>query len=368
MRLLVAISHHGLGHLAQTAPVLDALLAAHPDIEFLVWSGVVSERLTERIHAFFQHRCDPADVGLVMHDALRVDVAASREAYLEFHHDWPARVAREAEWLRDQGCDAVLSDVACLPLAAAAHAGIPGFGLCSLNWVDIAHAYLAEQPGMARVLEEMAAAYRSARAFLRVTPAMSMAWLENAEAVPPIAARGVDCGAALRARLGMAPEERLLLIGFGGIAYRASLPALPRVRWLVPDCWLGSRPLADHSTPGDLRTSRPDLVPFSDTGLVFLDLLASCDALVTKVGYGSFVEAAAAGIPVLYLDRPDWPESPILTLWLMAHTPSQGIDEAALFEPTIAARLAALWAAQPMRCASAAGAEHAARRVLECLL
>ena len=367
MRLLVAISHHGLGHLAQAAPVLDALYALRPDIEFLVWSGVASKHLRARIHAPFQHRFDPADVGLVMHDALRVDVAASREAYLEFHRDWAARVQREAEWLGALGCSAVLSDVACLPLAAAAQAGIPGFGLCSLNWVDIASAYLAAQPGMARVLEEMAAAYHSARAFLRVTPAMPMDWLENTEAVPPIAARGIGCGAALRARLGMAPEERLLLIGFGGIAYQAALPVLPRVRWLVPDDWLDERPPA-HSDPGDLRTDRSDLVPFSDTGLDFLDLLASCDALVTKVGYGSFVEAAAVGIPVLYLDRPDWPESPVLTRWLVAHTPAAGIDAAALFDPAVAARLAALWTARPMPRVATAGAEHAARRLLECLL
>ncbi len=367
MRLLVAISHHGLGHLAQAAPVLDALYAERPDIEFLVWSGVASKHLRARIHAPFQHRFEPADVGLVMHDALRVDVAASREAYLEFHRDWAVRVKREAEWLSALGCSAVLSDVACLPLAAAAHAGIPGFGLCSLNWVDIASAYLAEQPDMARVLEEMAAAYRSARTFLRVTPAMPMDWLENTEAVPPIAARGVGCGTALRTRLGMAPEERLLLIGFGGIAYRATLPALPNVRWLVPNDWLDGQPLT-HSNPCDLRTSRTDLVPFSDTGLNFLDQLASCDALVTKVGYGSFVEAAAVGIPVLYLDRPDWPESPVLARWLMAHTPAAGIDAATLFDPAIAAHLTALWAARPMPRTATAGAEHAAKRVLECLL
>lgn len=354
MRLLVAISHHGLGHLAQTAPVLDALHAARPDLEFLVWSGVPRAALAARVHAPFQHRHEPADVGLAMHDAVRVDLAASRAAYLAFHQDWDTRVADEAAWLRERGIGGVLSDVACLPLAAAARAGIPGVAMCSLNWVDIAGAYLAEQAGMATVLEQLAAACRSARAFLRVVPAMPMDWLEKREAVPPIAARGVARGDALRARLRLGQDERLVLLGFGGIGYQTAkpLPVLKGVRWLVPDDW---------------RQERADLIPFSRGGLSFIDLLASCDALVTKVGYGSFVEAAAASIPVLCIDRPDWPETPYLRDWLLAHARATMIDEACLFDPAIAAPLAALLAAPRMPRVAVDGATVAARRVLELL-
>jgi hypothetical protein len=63
--------------------------------------------------------------------------------------------------------------------------------------------------------------------------------------------------------------------------------------------------------------------------LSFLDLLASCDVLITKVGYGSFVEAAAHAVPVLYLDRPDWPETPYLAAWLAEHGNALSLDEAA---------------------------------------
>lgn len=366
MRLLVAISHHGLGHLAQAAPVLNALHATRPDLEFLVWSGVTRAALAARIRAPFQHRHEPADVGLAMHDAVRVDLAASQAAYLAFHQDWAARVAREAVWLRDQGITGILSDASCLPLAAANQAGIPGVAMCSLNWVDIASAYLAEQPGMTQVLEQMAVAYHSARAFLRVVPAMPMNWLANREAVPPIAAQGVKRGAELRARLGLRHDERLVLIGFGGIGYQAArpLPVVNGVRWLVPDDWRVEEAAAAVT---EAVNKRVDLIPFARTGLPFLDLLASCDTLVTKVGYGSFVEAAVAGIPVLYIDRPDWPETPYLRDWLLAHTRAVVIEEAQLFDPAIAALLTALLAAPHLPEVAADGAAVAARRVLELL-
>ena len=358
MRLLAAISHHGLGHLAQAAPVLNALRTARPDLDLLVWSGVPHTALAARIQAPFRHRHEAADVGLTMHDAVRVDLEASGAAYLAFHRDWDARVAREADWLRDERIDGVLADAACLPLAAAARAGIPGVGLCSLNWVDIAGAYLAEQPGMEAVLDQMQQAYESARAFLRATPAMPMDWLDNRESVPPIAARGVARGAELRGRLGLDAGESLVLIGFGGIGYRAArpLPTLASIRWLVPDDWLA---------PGS--AARADLLPFARAGLPFIDLLASCDALVTKVGYGSFVEAAAAGVPLLYIDRPDWPETPFLADWLARNADAERITEADLFAPGVAAPLARLLARGRRRGIAADGAETAAGRLLALL-
>ena len=51
-------------------------------------------------------------------------------------------------------------------------------------------------------------------------------------------------------------------------------------------------------------------------GIEFGDMLASCDAVLTKPGYGTFVEAACAGVPVLYVARKDWPEEPYLVNWL----------------------------------------------------
>jgi hypothetical protein len=348
MKLLAAISHHGLGHLAQAGPVLDALASLRPGLRLTIWSGLDAAILHRRVAAPFAHRADAADIGLAMVDAMRVDVAASRAAYLEFHRDWARRVEREAEWLAAAGFDAVLADAAHLPLAAARRAGIRAIALCSLNWHDIATAYLADQPGMDEPLARMAEAYAGAEAFLQPAPSMPMTWLANRRVIPPIAARGRARREELARRLGLAHGERLVLVGFGGIGYRAVLPRLRDVRWLVPQV------AAD---------ARADLTAFADLGMPFLDLLASSDALLTKVGYGGFVEAAAHGIPVLYLDRPDWPETPWLTTWLRAHAHAVGIDEESLASPRLERQLAELWA-RPARVAVVAnGAEVAAELI-----
>lgn len=355
MRILVAISHHGLGHLAQAAPIINALDAHRPGLQWLIWSGLPESALAARLDIAFARRGEAADVGLAMRDAMRVDSAASAAAYRAFHADWAARVAREARWLRDQQVDAVLADAAYLPLAAAAQAGIPAVAFCSLNWRDILAAYLADQPGMAPILEQIAAAYAAARAFLRLTPAMPMAWLAQRETLPPVAAQGRQRRDELNGRLHLPRRRKLVLVGFGGIAYpgRASLPELADTSWLVPDDWLA---------PG-----RADLVGWSRGEMPFLDLLASCDALVTKTGYGSFVEAALHAIPVLYLDRPDWPESPYLCAWLRQHGRADAIGEHELFSRAVGTRLAHLWNQPAKPAVNAPGAAAAAQRILQLL-
>ncbi len=352
MKLLAAVSHHGLGHLAQAAPVLNRLKSIQPDLDLTVWSGLSHAALAARIPFLFRHRAEAADVGLAMIDALSVDLAASHAAYLDFHRDWDQRVEREARWLQDQGFHGVFADVAYLPLAAAEQAGIPGVALCSLNWRDIAGAYLAKLTGMDQVLEQIARAYRQSRAFLRPIPAMPMPWLENRVEIAPVSARGTERREEMAQALNLGKDIRLVLVGFGGIGYRGALPVISGVTWLVPDNWESG--------------ARSDIASFKTLGgRPFLDMLASCDALLTKVGYGSFVEAVVHGIPLLYIDRPDWPETPFLADWLKRNGNALAMTEAEFAAGHVKDRLDRLWAMPARPKPIADGADVAARQILE---
>jgi hypothetical protein len=353
MRLLACVSHHGLGHLAQTAPVLNALLARRPDIRLLVRSALPRAALAGRLRVPFEHLPEAVDCGFLMHDAIRVDLAASQAAYAAFHADWPARVAGEADRLRALAVDRVFSNVAYLPLAGAARAGLPAVALCSLNWLDIHRHYLGDLPGAEVVAGQVRDAYRSARAFLRPDPAMPMTALDNTLSIPPIALLGQRRGAAIRRRLGVPDGSRLVLLGMGGIDYHLDAGALAgegELVWLVPDGWA--------TVPGRSYN-------FARAGVAFIDLVASADALVTKPGYGGFVEAAAHGVPVLYLPREDWPETPWLAAWIEAHGRALCIGEDALRGGGAPAALAALWALPARPLVRADGAEVAVRRLLE---
>jgi hypothetical protein len=344
MHLFADISSHGFGHLAITAPVLQAVAEIVPDLRLTVRSGLPAAKLRQRIHCPFEHIAATSDFGYVMHDALSIDLAATAAAYRAAHADWPARVAAEADFLAALAPDLVLTNVSYLPLAGAAQAGIPAFALCSLNWADLFAHFFGREPWAATIHAEMLAAYRSARAFLRVTPGMPMAALDNLHDVGPIAATGH------RHDLGL-NGDKAVLIAMGGVTHRLPVENWPRtsgVRWLVAADW---------------QCTHPDAVAYESFGLGFTDLLCSADAIVTKPGYGTFTEAAANGTPVLYQRRDDWPEQQCLTEWLRQNSPCLEISAGSLHTGLLAESLTALWGQTTTLRPALTGAAEAAAAV-----
>ena len=343
--LIVSISGHGFGHVAQTAPILNLLHERMPQLRITVRSAVPLAHLHSRIHARFTHLPDDSDIGMLMSSALDVRIADSCAAYQKFHAEWEERVADEARLLRELKADLVFSNVAYLPLAGAQQAGIPNAALCSLNWFDIYRHYccpstkplvLSEVEGSGRSVDAMIAAqiygcYANADAFLRVTPGMAMSDLTNLIPVAPIAAIGTNRRNELNRHLKLAPDEKLVLVSMGGIASRLPIERWPRikgVRWLVQKDW---------------QAKHPDAIVLETLQINFNDLLASSDALICKPGYGSFVEAACSGVPVLYVNRPGWPESPPLIAWLQLHGLCRVVSRDALERGDVADILNELW-------------------------
>jgi len=318
MNLLVDISAHGLGHLAQAAPVMNALRVMSPGIQFTVRSDIPYEQLKRRIMADFKHVHEASDFGFVMNNAVDIDLAASADRYRELHSNWSRRVSDEAAWLKQEGFNAVLTNVSYLPLAGAAQAGIPAFCACSLNWADLFAHYFGTEPWAAEIHAQMLAAYNDARRFFRVTPGVPMDRLENKRDVAPIARVGTRDRARVARSLGVGEHERWVLVAMGGMPFRLPLENWrPRagIRWIVPAAW---------------NVTRHDVSVFDLRRLDFVDLLASVDAVVTKPGYGTFVEAACSGVPILYLERADWPETPHFAAWLAVHARAKELPRSRL--------------------------------------
>lgn len=344
--LFADISSHGFGHLGQTGPVIEALAGRLPDLHLTIRSGLPESQLRLRIGHPFDYIAGASDVAFLMHDAVRLDHEASAEAYQTMHADWPARVAAEAAWLKALAPNAVLANVSCLPLAGAKLAGIPAAAMCSLNWADQFEHLFAGEAWAEKIRIEMHAAYAGADVFLRCLPAMPMADLPKLRDIPPLARLGRPCRAELEAALGVR-GQRLVMVVMGGIGYQlpvARWPSVPGVRWLV------------RESPGG---ARPDVSTYRGLDFHFSDLLASVDAVVTKPGYGMFVESAAAGTPVLYLKREDWPEQEVLIDWLRSEAVAAEISAADFAAGNVAEALEMLWD-RPRKAVVASGATVAA--------
>lgn len=345
MHLFADISSHGFGHLAISAPVLDALAASLPGLRLTVRSGLPPAILHQRIGTPFELIGAASDFGYAMHDATHINRPLSATAYRAAHANWDRRVAAEAEFLHRLAPDFVLTNVSYLPLAGAAQARIPSASLCSLNWADLFLHYFGNEKWAPAIHAEMLAAYRSAKAFLRVTPGMAMPLLDNLQPVGPIAALGQ------RHELNLG-GDKAVLVAMGGIAHRLPVdtwPRLPGVRWLVARDW---------------QCTHPDALDWESLGLSFTDLLCSVDAIVTKPGYGTFTEAACNGTPVLFQRRIDWPEQDCLIEWLRDNAPCHEVSSAALNSGNLGAALQTLWTMPAVTRPTGKGAEQACQHLL----
>lgn len=199
---------------------------------------------------------------------------------------------------------AVLTDVAYLPLAGAAKVGIPAIAMCSLNWADIFTDFCGYMDGAAAIIEQIQGAYLQAESFWKLAPAMPMTWLSNQKLLGPVADVGLNRRADLSGKFEIKPGNKIVLASMGGIPMDFSTdswPEIPDVTWLVPQNW---------------KSMRSDMIAMESLGIGFADLLASSDILLTKPGYGAFVEAACAGVAVLYMRREAWSEQEYLIGWL----------------------------------------------------
>ncbi len=307
MHLLVAITAHGFGHAAQVAPIINSLRERLPALRVTLLSSLPESFLNERICGAFQRIDRAPDFGLVMRSAMAIDLESSAAAYADLHANWQRRVDEETRRLAAVAPDLVLADVPYLTLAAAAQAGIPAVALCSLNWADIYRHYFPDRKEASQVLAHMESAYQSARAFLCPQPSMPMQFLDNQVSIGPIAVQGRQRRDELNQRLGLNPDQSLVLVAPGGVETRFAIenwPADQAIHWLVSERW---------------QVKHADASPLEHTGLGFPDLVCSCDAVLGKCGYGTVVECVLNGTPLLYIPRPDWPEERSLLQWLEAH-------------------------------------------------
>ena len=331
-----------------TAPVVNRLREQCPDLRVTLRSTAPADKLAEHFRAPFEHANVSLDLGMAMNDALSVDADASYDYYRSLHGRWSEVVSNAAADLEALSPSLLLGNIPYLSLAAAARIGVPSAALCCLHWADIFRHYCHDRVDAAAIEGQIREAYGTAASFLAPAPSMPMRGLGNVSGIGPIARVGRDCSEALRRMLGLPGDVRLALMSLGGFPFDVDVSRWPRLP--------GWRVLAGMRVNGE----HPDVVAVDGLSLSYIDLFASVDAIVTKLGYGTVAEAAVNGRPVLYLPRDGWPEEPWLARWLAEHGRCMRLPVAALMSGAFVSILNALTALPAPRCPAPSGVEDAA--------
>lgn len=312
LHLAYVISPHGFGHATRAVAILEALFELEPKAQVTICSTVphfLFDALPqERIH-FESIACD---IGLVQASPTEVNLLASKTALEAF---WPPETMIDtlAELLKQRHCDGVVCDIAPMAILAAKKAGLPSILVENFTWDWI----YAGIPGGLQHLAPMIEAFRNVFAMadvhLQVSPVCH----------PRTGARTTDfvvrtlreSRQALRLKLGISPNETLVLVTMGGLAgnpeFVEYLEDEERMTFLIPG--LSNR--RKHV----IGLGKPDQ-------FYHPDWVQAADLVVGKLGYSTVAEVIQAGTPMAFVDRPNFPESAVLAKYLGQKVPVKKLE------------------------------------------
>lgn len=348
------VSGHGYGHAVRSAEVASELLACSARV--LVRTDA-PQWLFPASAAYVGGA--PIDIGVAQHDGLELDVDETRARWTGFMATFSERAAAEASLLRDHGVDFVLGDIPPLAFAAAARAGLPSAAVGNFTWDWIYGAW----PGFDSVISCIRKACSQADVLFRL-PLHSrdddaFSAFRAVEDVPLIARRARRSRSAVRTDLGLDESSCAILLSFG--AFTADGLSIDALRALSECCFVITPPLA-------VRVQDPpsNVLLLPQQPADYPSLLAACDAVITKPGYGIVADCIANHTAVLYTSRGPFREYDVLVEALHAYGRAHYIPREDLLTGNLAPHLATLlaqpntWTDLPLN-----GAEAIAARVLQ---
>jgi L-arabinokinase len=208
----------------------------------------------------------------------------------------------EGVLLREAGADIVVGDIPPLAFAGAERARLPSVAVGNFTWDWI----YAIWPDFDDIIAYVQRGYRCAEGLLRLpmhtTDADAFAAFRKVEDVPLVARRAARARDDVRGELGLPLDRRVVLISFGG--FSAHGLQLSRLGAWSDYTFLLIQAQADRLPANvvNLNESPPD----------YVSLLAACDAVVTKPGYGIVADCLANRVAVLFTDRGPFREYDVL--------------------------------------------------------
>lgn len=302
MKLACYITAHGYGHAARSCDVLRALREQSPDTPIYIIADLPEDFFTSRLPSGPWHfRRARFDVGMVQLDSIRVDVSATLQKCRKLLERAPQLLEVEKVFLAENKISAVVCDIPAIPLRAARACGIPAIAAGNFAWDWIYEEFLPADFAWQPVIEHFRAGYSESDLLLRYPFAEPMAAFPNRVEIGVPARSGKNRRDELARLSGADPARRWILLSFTTLDWDAA--ALDRIRALrdwelftvKPLCWDG-----------------PNFRSVDRREISYSDVLASCDAVLTKPGFGVLSECAVNDKPMIYVERTDFREYPIL--------------------------------------------------------
>lgn len=319
MNIAYFITPHGFGHAARASAVMSALRGIEPEINFEIFTRVPRWFFEDSVAGSFTYHSLLADIGLVQATALREDVHKTVESLDRFLPFDPGLVKRLADRVARSKCRLVLCDIAPLGIAVAQAAHLPSVLIENFTWDWIYQSYVRINARIKTHAAYLGELFRAADYHIQVEPICERRASDLRTG--PVSRAPRTPLSETRARLGIPPRDKAVLITMGGIPgdyqFVHRLKALRGVCFVIPGTTLSAK-----------RQGNLVLLPHH-SDFFHPDLVTASDGVIGKLGYSTVAEVYQAGVPLAYVARPSFRESGRVARFVRANMQGLEISEAA---------------------------------------
>jgi len=361
------ITAHGYGHGTRSCDVLRALHRLAPNQPAIVTTDLPRDFLDSRLKDCTNLTFRPGafDVGLVQKDSIQADLFQTLEKLEELYAREEQLIVQEQNFFKENNIELVVADIPAIPLAAAQRSNRRNIAIGNFSWDWIYEAYAKTDLHWEFFVEKFRAVYEQTDILLRLPFAPPMEQFPNRKDVPLLASPGTPCQGKIRdskahsnsnhsthpglrpplprrgtreiPSTGGVPERRggpddvsqydisidklWVLLSFTSLDL--SFQALEKIRELSSDYeFFCVEPL---EFPGSCIHS------IDRHQVSFADIMASCDIVISKPGFGLVSECIVNNKPLIYSDRSDFAEYPYLVDGIEKYLKNVHITSAQLY-------------------------------------
>jgi hypothetical protein len=298
LKILYYITPHGYGHAVRSCAIVNEF---SPGVQILFRTLIPRKFFEEEIGRPFGYFPGKFDCGCIQSDSVTVNKRETLDSYMKLAGENAGKLGKEAKWVRAQGVDGIVSDITPFAFEVARGAGLPSIAVTNFSWYDIYEPYAREYPAFQPYLLEIRRQYEMADLLLELIPSTGMSYFRNRVKVPLVGGRGHNVCGRLMDHLGLEKGKHLALIYVGEFG-------MDSVLWRNLEKFKDWDFIGIYPVPGE--PANYHLVSKND--FRYLDLVASVDVMISKIGYGIFSQSLIHGTPLIYLPRDDFAEFPVL--------------------------------------------------------
>ena len=294
------------------------------------------------------------DVGMVQLDSIRVDLNATLNEVEQLYMRRKALVKQESAFLEKNAIGLIVVDIPALPIESAALLGIPSLAIGNFGWDWIYSEFLGDSRWNP-IVDILRQQYSQADLLLRLPFCEKMKAFPYVEDIPLVASPGRPRRTEIVDLTGCDPSKKWILLSFTALDWNGE--ALASVKQLSAYEFFTVLPLAWQQS--NIHPINRDRVPFSD-------VIASVDAVVSKPGFGILSDCIVNQKPLIYAERSNFLEFPILEAAIRKYLKYVHIPAADLYRGDLKTSLDLIWERpDPEEFLPQGGDRIAARRIAQ---